>query len=354
MNSINENFKQWFISPLLILVFSTILSAGVGNPNLSAIGQVIGDRTDDANSADEGQPTLRTGEVEVVLDANLNPFLAGLFTLSGSEDGFVVEEAYLSLVKGLPWGLGLKAGKYRLGFGKMNGIHPHALPFINPSRAWTSLMPGGEEGFNETAFEVSDLLPTPGDWASTLSAEVIQGNSFHPDSKKNRLGWMGRWSNSFLLGEVGAIDLGFSGATGVDDIDENQQGGILGVDCKTKFYLAQSSQLTVQAEGLFRNSHPRDSLLGLSAENRSGFYAMADYRYHTQINAGLFYEQWEREGTTTFQDRSFRVFAGYAVLEESTILRLAYERYLPEAATEVNIVSLQILFSMGPHKAHVF
>jgi len=42
------------------------------------------------------------------------------------------------------------------------------------------------------------------------------------------------------------------------------------------------------------------------------------------------------------------------VLEESTIVRLAYEYFMPEAATASNTVELQFLYSMGPHKAHLF
>jgi hypothetical protein len=53
-------------------------------------------------------------------------------------------------------------------------------------------------------------------------------------------------------------------------------------------------------------------------------------------------------------DKSVKVFAGYAVLEESTLLRLAWEHYMPDGGNAVNTVSAQLLFSMGPHKPHQF
>jgi hypothetical protein len=53
-------------------------------------------------------------------------------------------------------------------------------------------------------------------------------------------------------------------------------------------------------------------------------------------------------------DRAVRVFAGYTMLEESTLLRFAYEYFMPEGEIAVNGVSAQILYSMGPHKAHKF
>lgn len=336
-------------------MFSIPAFAGVVNPDISALGQVLGGVTDDGGSPDKNQPALKSGEVEIVLDAYLNPYVKGWFTLSGGADGLGVEEAYATVVKGLPWGLGLKAGQYRLGFGKSNPTHPHALPFIDPPRSIVSLLPGGEEGFNETGIQVSGFLPTPGSWASTVSGDVLQGREFHPGDDRTRLGWLGRWANDFLIGDATALETGVSGATGIDSIGPDTRAYRLGADAKAKFYLPGSAQLTVQAEGVFSHAHVADSTSGpFAAENRVGGYAFFDYRFHIQYNGGMLYEQWEREGNPAAVDRSVKVFAGYAVLEESTLIRLACEHYMPDDGPAVNTVSAQLLFSMGPHKAHQF
>jgi hypothetical protein len=343
------------ITALAALIFPAAIRAGVTNPDISALGQVLGGYTDDAGSPDAEQPTLRLGEAEFIFDAYLNPFMKGWFTVSGGEDGFAIEEAYTTVVKGLPWGLNLKAGKYRLGFGKLNPAHPHAYPFIDSPRSLQSFF--GEEGFNETGAQVSALLPTPGDWASTLYADVIEGKSFHEDrGDGTRLGAVGRWANDFLLGESGALETGLSGATGIDSVGRDSRAWLAGADVKAKFYLPSSSQLVVQGEAILKHSHlVADTATGaFPAEDRLGFYGFADYRYHTRWNGGLLFEQWDREGDASKVDRAFRVFAGYAVLEESALLRLAYEHFLPEGEDAVNTVSLQLLFSMGPHKAHQF
>ncbi len=342
-----------FSTGLPLLLFP--VSAGVTNPDLSAIGQVMGGYTDSAGSKNSQDPTLRLGEAEIVLDAYLNPYLKGWFTLTGGEDGIGVEEAYTSVVKGLPWGLGLKAGKHRLDFGKVNPSHPHAYAFIDPPRSLTSLLPGGSDGFNETGLQVSDLLPTPGDWASTVSAEVIEGKQFHPGQDYTSLGWTARWANDFLIGDIGALETGLSGASGQDAGRDADPAYLYGGDVKAKFYLPGASQLTAQAEAIYKRGHLSDSLpTDLRADNRFGWLASVDYRYHTQFNGGALYEQWNRLGDAEKTDRAFRVFAGYAVLEESTLLRVAYERLLEEDRAGVNSVSMQLLFSMGPHKAHQF
>jgi hypothetical protein len=317
---------------------------------------VLGGYTDDAGSPDAEQPALRLGEAELVFDAYLNPFLKGWFTVAGGEDGFALEEGYASLVRGLPWGLAMKAGKYRLGFGKLNPYHPHTYPFIESPRSLQSML-FGEEGFNETAVQVSALLPTPGTWASTLSADLLEGRRFHQGQEGTRLGGLGRWSNDFLIGESAAFQTGISGATGIDNLDRESRAYLAGADAKARFMVSPHSQLTLQAEGVMKYSHVADTVTGGNpGEERAGFYAYADYRHRTRWNGGLLYEQWDGEEDVSVVDRAIRVFAGYAVLEESTLLRLAYERLLPGAdgADPVNTVTLQLVFSMGPHKPHQF
>ncbi len=339
------------------IAFPISIQAGITNPDLSAIGQIFGGYTDEVGNPDSEEPTLKLGEAEIVLDAYLNPYFKGLLNISGGEDGLALEEAYTSMVKGLPWGLGLKAGKYRLGFGKINPSHPHSYPFMDPPRSLAALLPG-EDGFNEAGIQVSDLLPTVGDWASTLSADVIEGKQFHPGQDWTRLGYLGRWSNDFLLGESGALETGLSAATGKDISRERESAYIWGADVKAKFYLLGASQLTVQGEGILNLGHFNDSTNavnpGIKQRNRSGFVALADYRYHTRYNGGAFFEQWENVDFPSTTDRALRGFLGYAVLEESTLLRLAYEYFMPEIGDPVNTVTLQLLFSMGPHKAHQF
>ena len=122
--------KKYLFSILLLIFFIKSYS-GVVNPDISAIGQVIGKYTDDSASGVAKKPTMELGEVEMMLDAALNPYVNGAFVFSLGQESFEIEEAYASVIRGLPWNLGIKAGKYRLGFGRLNPTHPHAYPFIS-------------------------------------------------------------------------------------------------------------------------------------------------------------------------------------------------------------------------------
>jgi hypothetical protein len=299
---------------------------------------------------------LSLGECEFILDAALNPYFRGFFTVAAGEEGFEIEEAYATVLRGLGYGLGLKAGKYRLGFGKLNPVHGHAYPFLDTPRGWADLMPG-EEAFTEAAVQLSLLLPTPGNWASTLSADVIEGATFHPDEEGTRLGGLGRWSNAYLFGDRAALEAGVSAATGMGSIAADARDWLAGGDLKLKFWLPGNSQLVIQAEGAFRRSHESDTAVapaGPSQRGQYGLYAFADYKFANRWNAGVLYDQAERKTLARETDRAVTAFAGFAVMEESTLIRLAYDLSLPDGEDASHGVAVQFLFSMGPHKPHQF
>jgi hypothetical protein len=334
--------------------------AGVVNPDISAIGQLHLKYTDDQAATTHDKPDLTLGESEVVFDAALNPYSKGMFVFSFGDGGVDVEEAYMTFVKGLPWGLNVKAGKYRLGFGKINPVHPHAYPFIETPRvldpAVARLLPG-DESFNEVAVQVSDLLPTPGDWASILSFDVIRGSGFHPDSTADQtaLGWLARWSNSFLLGEQSAMELGLSATQGTNNIERETKTTVLGADAKAKLFFTPTESLVLQAEALDKLSDEADAAGAVQTGlNRYGFYGMADYHFWIRYNAGFIYDQYQSPADKNLDDRAVKVFAGFSVLEESTLIRVSYEYFMPEEQKGVNTFAAQLLYSMGPHKAHQF
>ncbi len=353
-----SNFKACRKVAIVFLVLCTgtftLISAGIVNPDISAIGKLNVGYTDDSTSPSSKQGTLKMGEAEVIFDAYLNPYFTGIFNFSIGESGLSLEEGYTQWVKGLPWGLQFKVGKYRQPFGKLNPTHPHAYPFMEPPRVMAAMLPG-DDGFNENAIEGSALLPTPGDWAATVTASVIEAKSFHVDEEGSRLGWLAHWNNSFLLGERGAMDLGFSGAQGKSNLAHEAWDTRLGADWKTKWYVSPTSQWLFQAELFDKIQQNYDSTLNeKSSINRMGAYVFTDLKFLTQYNAGVIYDFHQKDDAKSQIDQAVKVFAGYAVLEESTLFRFSYEYFKPDLGEAINTYALQLLFSMGPHKAHQF
>jgi hypothetical protein len=349
--------NTWHLLPFIVSLLFFHAYGGVTNPDISAIGQVIGKYTDDSSSQFPKKPTLELGEVELNLDAALNPYLNGAFVLSLGTKSIEIEEAYASVIRGLPLNLGLKAGKYRLGFGRLNPTHPHAYPFISTPRIMdpgiARLLPG-EESFNDVAIEASTLMPIAGSYALLVSGGLLQGDSFHPDTVTANFGWLARIDNSFVIADLAPSAVGFSLTQGINDPRQRTKSLVAGADAKTKFNLSPTVKTLVQGDLIYKNSDHKDSVGNASKENRTGFYVFTDFQFQAHYNAGILYEQYQPPSDASGTDRGIKPFVGFAVLEESTIVRLAYEYFVPHAGAASNTVELQFLFSMGPHKAHLF
>jgi hypothetical protein len=185
---------------------------------------------------------------------------------------------------------------------------------------------------------------------------VLNGASFHPDETEEAAGWVGRWSNSLLINDEIPLELGASATGGTNNVQWKTRTDVYGADIKTRIPFSALTNLTLQGEYFYNNSEVVvDSTTGdFNAMGRQGFYTFADLRFWQRCNAGVIYDQYQPSENKNFTDRAVKLFAGYALLEETTIFRVSYEQFLPEAAPVVHTFMFQVLFSMGPHKPHLF
>jgi hypothetical protein len=222
---------------------------------------------------------------------------------------------------------------------------------MDPAAA--QLLPG-EESFNEVGLQGSELIAVSDNIATTVSVDLLQGNSFHPDTSTADFGWLVRVVNSFLVADKVPSEFGLSLTRGTNDIAAMTNDLIAGGDIKTKIALSPTVTVTFQGEAVYKHADHADSTHLVSHENRWGFYTFSDFRFANHYNAGILYEQYQSPPDPDKTDRAIKPFVGFSLLEESTIVRLAYEYFMPHRGHAVNSVELQFLFSMGPHKAHLF
>jgi len=356
---------------LLSLAVAMTAFAGVSNPDISLIGQVRSDWTNDPLSTDQYRPTLGLGEVELVAQSALNPYADGTFVLSIGDEGIEVEEGYIDLNRALPLGFALKAGKFRAPFGKLNAMHPHAYSFLQTPHLLDpeqGLLPG-EESYDDVALELSELFPGIGTLAPQLSVAVQQGalfrtgqdtsvseENFDPKISETHPSFLVHSSNGFEWGDFIVGDIGFSWAHGMNNVEANTNTHIWGTDLKVKIQLAEETRLTLQGEGLYRQervaSWDGDSY-SFQNQDRKGFVCFADLT-RGRLNIGSLYEQTSGVNSNSVLDRSVKGFAGFSLMEETTLFRLGVERRWVEGVHPVNTASMQILFSMGPHRPHQF
>jgi hypothetical protein len=292
----------------------------------------------------------------------------------------------MDLHTGLPAGLALRVGKYRLGFGKLNPAHPHTYPFAERFRVLADYLPG-EESFNETAAQLSWRLALPEDASVTVSGDWLQGDSFRipressgapndpleldpagdPDrAEEPRAAALGRLSMFAPIGDRNGIELGFTGTRGVNNVAANSATSVLGGDLKAKLWRGPNAYLLVQGEvlRLEREEAGWDETSGAYTKEsieRKGGYVFADWNWDRRYNVGASFERWRTADAGDALDTAYGLFAGLSLMEETTAFRLSWEHWVPgrpDGATQdpdaVNTVTLRVLWSMGPHKAHQF
>jgi hypothetical protein len=375
-------FRRLLFGAVLVTAAATPALAGVVNPDISVIGQPLMRWTDDPFDPSRKRLTFDVGETEFVFDAALNPYARGTFVAALSDEGFELEEGYIQFVRGLPPGLAIKGGKYRLGFGKFNPVHPHAMPFAERPRILAAYLPG-DEAFNETGVQVSERLAI-GDMALTFSADVLQGDSFRVPRESSgasndpidvdalgdredepRPAGLGRVSLFVPVGDRSGIELGASGTQGTNNAAAATRTTVLGGDVRAKLWTNARSYVVLHGEVLSLNREDAgwDEVAAAytSAETKPmGGFVFADWNFNTRYNVGAGFESWENPGLEDVTDTVFRVFGGFSLMEETTAFRLDFEHWQPGAPSgspdpdAVNTITLRVLYSMGPHKAHQF
>ena len=368
---------------MVLTTAATPALAGVVNPDISMVGQPFIRWTDDDTDPTHKRPTLNLGEVEGVFDAYLNPYAHGTFILSIADGGVEVEEGYFQLLRGLPGGLTIKGGKYRAGFGKLNPQHPHAVPFAERFRVLGYLP--GDEALNETGVSLSERIPVPGDFSLTASADWLQGDSYRIErassgdpsdpletnpgadrGEEPRPAVLGRIAGFGQISDRSGYELGVSATQGTNNVAAGARTRVIGGDAKFKLWTGAFSYLILQGEVLHLDRDdagwdPTAVAYETTKAKATGGYFYADYNFKIRYNVGAGFERFQDPTPDQTSNTAFKVFAGYSLLEETTAFRLDWDHFSPGTPTgvtvappDVNTVTMRVIFSMGPHKAHQF
>jgi hypothetical protein len=246
------------------------------NPDIGVIGDFRG------SYISKGQKNfdLYLNETEVSLQAAVDPYARADFFLSFSRDpetgkyGVEVEEGYLTTLS-LPARLQLKVGKFRNAVGRLNTVHPHALPFIDMPNAYVNFF--GEEGLNDEGVSVSWLLPTKAFYQELLF-QVTSGYSESPAftrSEGNRLLYVSHLKNFFTLNDDNTLELGLTGISGPND--SARVSNMAAVDLTYKWKpvkLNTYHSLTWQSEFYFNHANLMDNY----SMNSFGMYSFIQYQ----------------------------------------------------------------------------
>jgi len=369
------------IAILLLLILGQSIAQTTVSPDISVIPRFLLESNDGeklaAGKHEFSAPDFSFQELEVAISSYLNPFARAdvILTLPGPdvEAGKLgLEELYATVVRGLPLDLNLRLGKYRADFGKLNLVHPHAWPFISQPLSQEKFF--GEEGLNDLGISASVLLPT-GDVYTKLTVDLLRGTAIGGVTGiEDTMGNKPLYSNSarlmsfFTLTDESDLEVGLSGYTGIHDPYNHDRFWYANLDFKYKYRPSSYTSFVLQGEYLLNTrtaSQDHDLRQFVDANGNperrsvttSGFYIYTDYQFFKTYSIGARYDWSQSPYSKDDKGQAFAVFLGYYPVEETLGLRLQYQitkTELPEAAQSVNAIALQMLFSLGPHKAHPF
>jgi hypothetical protein len=327
-------------------------SAPSTNPNMS----VIGDFRASYMSPARRHVDAELHEAEIALQSVVDPYARADFYLSIARDpatgtfGLGLEEGVLTSLD-LPGGLQLKGGKFRSTFGKINNIHPHALPFVDVPVVYEKFL--GEEGLNDEGLSLSWLVPNPWDFYQELTLEATRGPDESPSfvrSAVDRYLYLAHVKNFWDVTDNATLELGLSAVTGQNDSSYSSVLGGIDVTYKWKplqFNTYQS--LVLQAEALWS----RKQMTGADVVRSWGMYALATYQIAQRWFLTGRFDYTGMPDKRALLERSCSGVIGWNATEFQKV-ELQYTHALSDAGLIGNQLMLRSIFVIGAHGAHAY
>jgi hypothetical protein len=351
----------------------------VFNPDTSVIGNFLGHLGRD-NRFENGSPfgggpglarpegdprnALALDEAEVAFEAFVDPYAKAKFFLSGSPDGFEVEEGYANFVN-LPHDITAKVGKFKADFGKVNTWHPHQAPWVDQPLVIHNFF--GEEGLNGSGISVSKIFPNRFNTFVEGTIEVMDGNNtvFSRD-RTSDLTYLGHLKAFHDITENSNVEVGASWVTGKTplltadpDVSPLVRRDVGGVDVTYRWKPLM--------QGLYRSLIARTEAYWGNSERTSntfGFYSSLDYQLAQRWFAGVRLDSADAQpflsdiGTPRVvdnaTDRGVSATLTFWPSEFSQIRGQFRRTHYGFVDRTFNEILFQLQFAIGAHGAHTF
>ena len=160
---------------------------------------------------------------------------------------------------------------------------------------------------------------------------------------------------------------------GTNNVAADARTTVYGGDVKAKLWTSANAYLLLQGEYLHLDRDIADrsgtsGRYGVFTTRVNGGYAFADLNWKQRYNVGASVDRYEDPVRLGDSVTSAGLFAGLALMEETTAFRLDWRRSDRSGGTTIPFaggspvvqydpvqqLTLRVIYSMGPHKAHQF
>jgi len=344
---------------LALLPWRSALAQTTVNPAISFIGDMRLTGLHNAPAeVGENKFVFNFNELEIAAGSALNPYARADVTLGISKSGVDIEEAFATLLRGLPLNLQVKAGQFRVDFGKLNTQHTHQWSWIERPLMLQRFF--GPDGLDAAGVNISSMVGV-GRSALTFSGNAFTGGSYWGDPQAenfHNLTASGRVSLFTPLTSHANIECGLSGLTTRLGAAPGGQSTMGDLDFKYKWKPDMYRSVVLVVEPMIGSKLVAPEGGGTGAPVRvtvHGLFSSLDVQFRRQYNAGVFLDYAQTPTLEKPGQAGFGVFAGFSLVEETYRLGLLVRRDQGSALVRpYQTVILQLLWSLGPHKPHQF
>ncbi len=279
---------------------------------------------------------------ELALHSVVDPYFEAFAMLHIHPDHTAIGEGYVKTTS-LPYGLGIKAGKFKSSFGRINAKHQHAWNFDEQPIIYKALFGPGSIG----DMGISTQWVAPTDTYVMVGVELLQGSNKRSfgNTQKNNL-TVAYLKTSLDITQNLSTLTGISFARG-----KNLFGGdtdIYNVELTMQQQFNSYSSLTWQSEALYRK---RQNIA--TDAKQAGFYTQLVYKYNKNYATGIRYDGIVKNSVDDLQ--KYTVMAQYHPFPMSR-LRLSYSydktKVIDGSRKNIHTVMLTLNIAAGAHGAH--
>jgi len=245
-----------------------------------------------------------------------------------------------------------RVGKMRAGFGKVNTMHNHVLPWVDRPLVTNSLV-GGEDGIDDAGVSVTRILPAPKGIFLEATGQMFRGDSadVFKATTKSDVSAVAHLRGYKDITESTNLDLGVSYSRGHNDAGTSFLTQLYGVDATLRWKpLRRAIYHSFIGRGEFIWSQRQQ----LPSEQRAfGFYTSADYQLGRRWFLGGRYDHSDRSRLASLTDQGGSVVLTYWPSEFSQV-RGQYRFTHYAGNIDAHELLMQVQFSLGAHGAHPF
>ena len=333
---------------------------GTIKPRVSVTGDFLANVGDDTNMGHETDRFDLRG-VDLTFVGEIDDKAEAVFNFSYHDDDVSLEEGYLDVWDILPYKTDLLLGRFRVNFGLLNTIHPHALAQVDYPAIYREYL--GHEGYIDEGVGVAGQFSSPWENPFDWSLQVVSGKRHehgeeddHADDDEGdykRLKdfddtpFIARLKHRFKPSDRLSIDWGLSGLTGRFEDDDD-----------TARYYLEGADLTVNWSP-FKDKHKRirwqsETFLsqidgGEDDGNAWGLYSFVDYRFAEKWLVGTRYDWTQLPMDNSDRLNEYSAYLTYLYTPNNQ-LRLQVKQSQPDYAKNATEVMLQWVFTLGRHE----